>query len=118
MGTILYQNLTNATESGTEDVAVLPEGGTHQQDDSGTKIDDEEVPHILSLSHVRIILILLYSIVFFACVSGNLAVIVVERIHRKLHNTTTFILGQFAIANLFVGIFSIYPRLASYLIET
>ena len=117
MGIILYENLTNVTEAGPEDIAVLPEGATYQQNDGGTMIDDERVPHILSLSYVRIILVLLYPIVFLTCVSGNLAVIVVERIHRKLLNATTFIFGQFAIANLCVGIFSIYPRLVSYLIE-
>lgn len=76
-------------------------------------ISDEEF--IYDHTYVRIIFITLYSIVFCLCFFGNLLVILVVTLSRRLRSITNFFLANLAVADFCVGIFCVYQNLLIYL---
>ncbi|CAG7828188.1 unnamed protein product, partial [Allacma fusca] len=81
-------------------------------------LEDESDEYILELFYVRVTLIILYTIVFFLCVFGNLIVLIVVTIHWRMRNRLTkFCLANLALADLCVGIFCVYQNLSTYFID-
>ncbi|XP_064630573.1 trissin receptor-like [Lineus longissimus] len=68
-----------------------------------------------TISHIRIIFILIYSLVFCLCIIGNLLVIFVVLRSRRMRSVTNYLLANLALADLFVGIFCVLPTLFLYM---
>ncbi|KAF5307850.1 hypothetical protein FQR65_LT06582 [Abscondita terminalis] len=75
--------------------------------------DDEE--YIFDRVYIRIIFITIYSIVFCLCFFGNLLVILVVTMSRRLRSITNFFLANLAVADFCVGIFCVFQNLSIYL---
>ncbi|KAK5646285.1 hypothetical protein RI129_004749 [Pyrocoelia pectoralis] len=76
-------------------------------------IEDEE--YIFDRTYIRIIFITIYSIVFCLCFFGNLMVILVVTISRRLRSITNFFLANLAVADFCVGLFCVFQNLSIYL---
>ncbi|XP_022225709.2 trissin receptor isoform X2 [Drosophila obscura] len=86
-------------------------------------IEDEEdaanaSEYIFDRTDVRIIFISLYTIVFCCCFFGNLLVILVVTLSRRLRSITNFFLANLAFADFCVGLFCVMQNLSIYLIES
>ncbi|KAH8269378.1 hypothetical protein KR018_010755 [Drosophila ironensis] len=82
--------------------------------------EDEEAAseYIFDRTDVRIIFITLYSIVFCCCFFGNLLVILVVTLSRRLRSITNFFLANLAFADFCVGLFCVMQNLSIYLIDS
>ncbi|XP_074040530.1 trissin receptor isoform X2 [Leptinotarsa decemlineata] len=81
----------------------------------------ETNPHeyyIFDKVYIRIIFISLYTVVFCLCFFGNLLVILVVTMSRRLRSITNFFLANLAVADFFVAIFCVYQNLVIYIIES
>uniref|UniRef100_A0A6P4E9F1 Beta-2 adrenergic receptor-like n=1 Tax=Drosophila rhopaloa TaxID=1041015 RepID=A0A6P4E9F1_DRORH len=92
-------------------------------DGSGGVIEDEEdaekaSEYIFDRTDVRIIFITLYTLVFCCCFFGNLLVILVVTLSRRLRSITNFFLANLAFADFCVGLFCVMQNLSIYLIES
>ncbi|CAG9797173.1 unnamed protein product [Chironomus riparius] len=74
--------------------------------------------YIFDRKDVRYVFITLYSLVFCFCFFGNLLVILVVTLSRRLRSITNFFLANLAVADFCVGIFCVYQNLSLYLIES
>ncbi|KAJ8917473.1 hypothetical protein NQ315_005520 [Exocentrus adspersus] len=96
--------------------------GTFFDDDgSGTMLngtDPHEYYYIYDKVYIRIIFISLYTIVFCLCFFGNLLVILVVTLSRRLRSITNFFLANLAVADFFVAIFCVYQNLFIYIVES
>ncbi|EDV31922.2 uncharacterized protein Dana_GF15585, isoform B [Drosophila ananassae] len=106
-------------ESTTDMVASqttgLPGVGLEQFEDEE---DEEASEYIFDRTDVRIIFITLYSIVFCCCFFGNLLVILVVTLSRRLRSITNFFLANLAFADFCVGLFCVMQNLSIYLIDS
>jgi hypothetical protein len=50
------------------------------------------------------------------CVAGNLMVILVVTISRRLRSITNFFLANLAVADLCVGVFCVYQNFSTYVV--
>ncbi|CAO1333898.1 unnamed protein product [Diamesa serratosioi] len=73
---------------------------------------------IFDRKEVRIIFITLYTLVFCCCFFGNLLVILVVTLSRRLRSITNFFLANLAVADFCVGIFCVLQNLSIYLIPS
>ncbi|XP_031332181.1 trissin receptor-like [Photinus pyralis] len=81
-----------------------------------TNILDYEVDdYIFDRTYIRVIFITIYSLVFCLCFFGNLMVILVVTISRRLRSITNFFLANLAVADFCVGIFCVFQNLSTYL---
>ncbi|XP_026469622.1 trissin receptor [Ctenocephalides felis] len=80
--------------------------------------DYEDEPYIFDRTDVRVIFITLYMLVFCCCFFGNLMVILVVTLSRRLRSITNFFLANLAVADLCVGIFCVLQNLSIYLIPS
>ncbi|XP_052837264.1 trissin receptor isoform X2 [Drosophila gunungcola] len=90
---------------------------------SGGDIEDEEdaekaSEYIFDRTDVRIVFITLYTLVFCCCFFGNLLVILVVTLSRRLRSITNFFLANLAFADFCVGLFCVMQNLSIYLIES
>ncbi|XP_077283200.1 trissin receptor-like isoform X2 [Arctopsyche grandis] len=83
--------------------------------DSGDEILDD---YIFDRTDVRAIFITLYTLVFCCCFFGNLLVILVVTLSRRLRSITNFFLANLALADLCVGLFCVFQNLSLYLIPS
>ncbi|XP_023166192.2 trissin receptor isoform X2 [Drosophila hydei] len=74
--------------------------------------------YIFDRTDVRIIFITLYTIVFCCCFFGNLLVILVVTLSRRLRSITNFFLANLAFADFCVGLFCVMQNLSIYLIDS
>ncbi|KAH8404348.1 hypothetical protein KR222_002883, partial [Zaprionus bogoriensis] len=85
-------------------------------------IDEEDADntseYIFDRTDVRIIFITLYTIVFCCCFFGNLLVILVVTLSRRLRSITNFFLANLAFADFCVGLFCVMQNLSIYLIDS
>ncbi|XP_034474841.1 trissin receptor isoform X2 [Drosophila innubila] len=110
-------------ESSTAAVAPPTTAVTVSQDSSKElAVDDDDgdntSEYIFDRTDVRIIFITLYSIVFCCCFFGNLLVILVVTLSRRLRSITNFFLANLAFADFCVGLFCVMQNLSIYLIDS
>ncbi|KAM7352864.1 trissin receptor isoform 2-T2 [Cochliomyia hominivorax] len=74
--------------------------------------------YIFDRTDVRIIFITLYTMVFCCCFFGNLLVILVVTLSRRLRSITNFFLANLALADFCVGLFCVMQNLSIYLIDS
>ncbi|XP_037912193.1 trissin receptor isoform X3 [Hermetia illucens] len=102
------------TESSTGAENIYGEGDDYDEDNgSGGKRD-----FVFDRTDVKIIFITLYSLVFCCCFFGNLLVILVVTLSRRLRSITNFFLANLAVADFCVGVFCVMQNLSIYLIES
>ncbi|KAH8352447.1 hypothetical protein KR084_004189, partial [Drosophila pseudotakahashii] len=87
------------------------------------EVEDEEdaqkaSEYIFDRTDVRIIFITLYTLVFCCCFFGNLLVILVVTLSRRLRSITNFFLANLAFADFCVGLFCVMQNLSIYLIDS
>lgn len=86
---------------------------------SGVYIDEEPTgEYVFDRTDVRVIFITLYTIVFCCCFFGNLLVILVVTLSRRLRSITNFFLANLALADFCVGLFCVMQNLSIYLIDS
>ncbi|KRJ98079.1 uncharacterized protein Dyak_GE25690, isoform G [Drosophila yakuba] len=109
----------------TSIVPALTTGLSLSGDGSGAVIEDEDAEdaekaseYIFDRTDVRIIFITLYTLVFCCCFFGNLLVILVVTLSRRLRSITNFFLANLAFADFCVGLFCVMQNLSIYLIES
>ncbi|KAH8324795.1 hypothetical protein KR074_001374, partial [Drosophila pseudoananassae] len=110
---ILYGEST--TDLVTSQTTGLPGVGLEQFEDEE---EEEASEYIFDRTDVRIIFITLYSIVFCCCFFGNLLVILVVTLSRRLRSITNFFLANLAFADFCVGLFCVMQNLSIYLIDS
>ncbi|XP_030555204.1 trissin receptor isoform X2 [Drosophila novamexicana] len=74
--------------------------------------------YVFDRTDVRVIFITLYTIVFCCCFFGNLLVILVVTLSRRLRSITNFFLANLAFADFCVGLFCVMQNLSIYLIDS
>ncbi|KAJ1526213.1 hypothetical protein ONE63_009372 [Megalurothrips usitatus] len=77
--------------------------------------DDDGDVYLFDRTDVRAAFILLYSMVFVVCFVGNLLVIVVVSVSRRMRSRTHLFLVNLAVADLCVGLFCVYQNMSIYL---
>ncbi|XP_036321871.1 uncharacterized protein LOC118735937 [Rhagoletis pomonella] len=118
------QNATLANRNGSYgaigDLNVASESGIGgiRFNDSGILLDEEVPEYIFDRTDVRIIFITLYTLVFCCCFFGNLLVILVVTLSRRLRSITNFFLANLALADFCVGLFCVMQNLSIYLIDS
>ncbi|KAH8413943.1 hypothetical protein KR009_000639 [Drosophila setifemur] len=85
-----------------------------EEENESTEVSE----YIFDRTDVRIMFICLYSIVFCCCFFGNLLVILVVTLSRRLRSITNFFLANLAFADFCVGLFCVMQNLSIYLIES
>ncbi|KAH8265050.1 hypothetical protein KR038_010854, partial [Drosophila bunnanda] len=103
----------------------LSGSGTDAKANAGLEVeveDEEDAEHaseyIFDRLEVRIVFITLYTIVFCCCFFGNLLVILVVTLSRRLRSITNFFLANLAFADFCVGLFCVMQNLSIYLIDS
>ncbi|KAE8752871.1 Trissin Receptor 1, partial [Frankliniella occidentalis] len=74
--------------------------------------------YLFDRTDVRAVFIALYTAVFLVCFFGNLLVIVVVSLSRRMRSRTNLFLVNLAVADLCVGVFCIYQNLSIYLVQS
>ncbi|EEC07711.1 conserved hypothetical protein [Ixodes scapularis] len=70
---------------------------------------------IFDRTYVKVILAIAYTLVFCCCFFGNLLVICVVILNRRMRTITNFFLTNLAVADLCVSMFCVYQNLFFYL---
>ncbi|XP_022235406.1 trissin receptor-like [Limulus polyphemus] len=66
----------------------------------------------------KTVLIVAYTFVFCCCIFGNLLVMVVVFLQRRLRTVTNFFLTNLAVADFCVGVFCVFQNLSLYLMDS
>lgn len=73
--------------------------------------------YLFDRTDVRVAFILMYTVVFVFCFFGNLLVITVVSLSRRMRSRTNLFLVNLAVADLCVGVFCVYQNLSIYLVQ-
>ncbi|XP_044750262.1 trissin receptor isoform X2 [Coccinella septempunctata] len=84
-------------------------------EDNGNSEDDH---YIFDENYVRILFFSLYTLVFCFCFFGNILIMFVIMLNRRLRSITNFFLANLALADFCVGIFCIYQNFFIYIIKS
>ncbi|KAL9929235.1 trissin receptor isoform 2-T4 [Glossina fuscipes fuscipes] len=106
-------NRSNANRAIVSDMNFTDSNNSYSVADS---VNSNE--YIFDRTDVRVIFITLYTIVFCCCFFGNLLVILVVTLSRRLRSITNFFLANLALADFCVGLFCVMQNLSIYLIES
>uniref|UniRef100_A0A1B0BLT6 G-protein coupled receptors family 1 profile domain-containing protein n=1 Tax=Glossina palpalis gambiensis TaxID=67801 RepID=A0A1B0BLT6_9MUSC len=106
-------NRSNANRAIVSDMNFTDSNNSYSLADS---VNSNE--YIFDRTDVRVIFITLYTIVFCCCFFGNLLVILVVTLSRRLRSITNFFLANLALADFCVGLFCVMQNLSIYLIES
>jgi hypothetical protein len=77
-----------------------------------------EEDYIYDKIYIRVIFMSVYTIVFCLCFFGNLLVILVVTLSRRLRSITNFFLANLAVADFCVAIFCVYQNLLIYIVDS
>ncbi|KAH8281795.1 hypothetical protein KR054_003006 [Drosophila jambulina] len=122
---LLYGDSTTTTAMVPAQTTGLSGIATDAKANAGLEVeveDEEDAEHaseyIFDRLEVRIVFITLYTIVFCCCFFGNLLVILVVTLSRRLRSITNFFLANLAFADFCVGLFCVMQNLSIYLIDS
>ncbi|XP_054083196.1 trissin receptor isoform X1 [Zeugodacus cucurbitae] len=117
-----YENVSVANGNSSHDGSQIAtaNGGTSDIsfNDSDNLLEEDDREYIFDRTDVRIIFITLYTLVFCCCFFGNLLVILVVTLSRRLRSITNFFLANLALADFCVGLFCVMQNLSIYLIDS
>ncbi|XP_055711742.1 trissin receptor isoform X3 [Phlebotomus papatasi] len=126
-----WNNSVNASENLTlvRDTFLVTFGNGSETNRSGINSSLSEFDGVVQISapanefifdrtDVRIVMFTLYLMVFCCCFCGNLLVILVVTMSRRLRSITNFFLANLAVADFCVGVFCVMQNLSIYLIPS
>ncbi|GAB0096017.1 Trissin receptor [Sergentomyia squamirostris] len=115
----LVENLTLARETFLMAITNASDGNRSSFNSHGVvQISAPANEFIFDRTDVRIVMFTLYLMVFCCCFCGNLLVILVVTMSRRLRSITNFFLANLAVADFCVGVFCVMQNLSIYLIPS
>ncbi|EFA04697.1 trissin receptor [Tribolium castaneum] len=113
-----FDGVDNFTEDTMSTASIYLEASNDSDQHNGTDFAMEYEEYIYDKVYIRIIFISLYTVVFCLCFFGNLLVILVVTLSRRLRSITNFFLANLAVADFCVAVFCVYQNLFIYFVDS